>query len=60
MAAPQGVECRQGTRRRPKLPETIHAPAAHHLDYQLYELYLQRGGEPIRPRDERPAVEKSF
>jgi hypothetical protein len=27
--------------------------AGHHLDYQLYELYLQRGGEPIRPREEK-------
>jgi hypothetical protein len=33
--------------------------ATHHLDYQLYELYLQRGGEPIRPRDDRLGVEKS-
>ncbi len=32
--------------------------AAHHLEYQLYELYLERGGAPILPRDARPA-EKS-
>jgi hypothetical protein len=32
--------------------------AAHHLDYQLYELYLKRGGAPILPREARPA-EKS-
>jgi hypothetical protein len=30
--------------------------AAHHLDFQLYELYLQRGGEPIRPRVEKKPV----
>jgi hypothetical protein len=34
--------------------------ATHHIDYQLYELYLQRGGEPILPREARPAAEKSF
>jgi hypothetical protein len=34
--------------------------ATHHIDYQLYELYLARGGEPILPRDARPAAENSF
>jgi hypothetical protein len=34
--------------------------AAHHLDYQLYELYLQRGGEPIRPRADGLGMEKSL
>jgi hypothetical protein len=34
--------------------------ATHHIDFQLYELYLARGGEPILPRDAEPAVEKSI
>jgi Protein of unknown function (DUF4013) len=34
--------------------------ATHHIDFQLYELYLQRGGEPILPREARPEAEKSF
>lgn len=33
--------------------------ATHHIDYQLYELYLARGGEPILPRDATPAGEKT-
>ncbi len=33
--------------------------ATHHLDFQLYELYLARGGEPSLPRDDRPSAEKS-
>jgi hypothetical protein len=33
--------------------------AMHHIDFQLYELYLQRGGEPILPRDDGLSVEKS-
>jgi hypothetical protein len=27
--------------------------ASHHLDYQLYELYLERGGEPIERKESR-------
>ena len=38
----------------------LWAMAAHHLDFQLYELYLQRGGEPIRPREDRLSVKKSL
>jgi hypothetical protein len=34
--------------------------ATHHIDYQLYELYLRRGGEPIRPREDRLGVENSL
>jgi hypothetical protein len=34
--------------------------ATHHIDLQLYELYLQRGGEPVRPREDRVSAEKSL
>lgn len=27
--------------------------AHHHLEYQLYELYLERGGEPVERKDKR-------
>jgi hypothetical protein len=32
--------------------------ASHHLDYQLYELYLERGGEPIERKESRAGTRR--
>lgn len=34
--------------------------ANHHLDYQLYELYLERGGLPVERKQKTPAVEEDY
>lgn len=34
--------------------------AHHHLEYQIYELYLERGGMPVQRKEKLPAVVEAY